>query len=71
MTKTKTQHSTEYNITMALCKEYNRDIYERVQHPVRKENMMVYSAINDLLTTYGWMPSRIGEWLKYAQRSGM
>lgn len=63
--KKQVKHSAEYNVVIGLCKKYNKDLYARVLHPVRKEMMMLYSIMNDLMSTYGWMPSRIEEWVKF------
>ena len=61
------QHSVEYNAVVALCQEHNKNMFDRVLHPVRKEQGMIYSIIVDLMQTYGWMPSSIAEWLQFAR----
>jgi hypothetical protein len=55
---------TLYQITEMLCRIHNKNQFERVLHPVRKDNMMLYSVIYDLTQTYHWNEFRVSEWIK-------
>lgn len=66
-TSSDTPHSLQYRIVTNACAKYGKSLFSQVKHPVRCEFMMLYAACIDLWDTYGWLPSRIENWLQYAQ----
>ena len=60
-------HSLQYRIVTQMCSKYGKNLFSQVKHPVRFEWAMLYEVAFDLWDTYGWMPTRVENWLQYAQ----